>query len=220
MEAVEAAKLMGQSRANTRGGSSSAAANKSKLANGSDPKYRKPFNVGWKRELVLRSQSSTNKGGDVYYIAPLGKKCRSRVEILPLLTPDDGLDINDFYWTREPLGLSPEHEIIRSAKPQTPMVKKPVNFLDLAEPDPTLGFGKRIPKPKMPKGASPPPSTAHKAKVRCCLQILVNCLTYIYSFICISSHNNHQYLKLQRNQNQSPKLTTNQRHRRHQKPSK
>lgn len=162
-----------QSKANTRGNPSSVAANKTKLSNGSDPKFRKPFNVGWKRELVLRSQSATNKGGDVYYIAPSGKKCRSRVEILPLLTSDDGLDINDFYWSREPLGLSPELEIIRNAKPQTPMVKKPVNFLDLAEPDPTLGFGKRIPKPKMPKGASPPPSSSHKARVRCHLQILL-----------------------------------------------
>lgn len=171
-----------QSKAHTRGNPSSVAANKTKLSNVSDPKYRKPFNVGWKRELVLRSQSSTNKGGDVYYIAPSGKKCRSRVEILPLLTSDDGLDINDFFWSREPIGLCPELEIIRSAKPQTQLVKKPVNFLDLAEPDPTLGFGKRIPKPKMPKGASPPPSSSHKAKVGCGLQmIIIVLLTFLAS---------------------------------------
>lgn len=183
LESTVAVKSPSRSKANTRGNSASVTANKTKLANASDPKYRKPFNVGWKRELVLRSQSSTNKGGDVYYIAPSGKKCRSRVEIVPFLTSDDGLDVNDFYWTREPLGLSPEHEIIRSAKPQIPVVKKPVNFLDLAEPDPTLGFGKRIPKPKMPKGASPPPpSTAHKARVRYGLQMLLIVLLTLLHF--------------------------------------
>lgn len=211
-----------QSKANTRVNQSSAAANKTKLSNASDPRYRKPFSVGWKRELVLRSQSSANKGGDVYYIAPLGKKCRSRVEILPLLTSEDGLDINDFYWSREPLGLSAEFEIIRSAKPQTPMVKKPVNFLDLAEPDPTLGFGKRIPKPKMPKGASPPPS-AHKTRVRCLLQMLLTILFFFFTYIGFtfnSNHRNSKFLKLLRNQNPFLKLTTNQKFRRHLKPSK
>lgn len=126
----------------------------------SDPRYRKPFTFGWKRELVYRAHNDVHRKqydkAEVYYITPGNKKLRTRADILMNLT--EGLDANDFTFAREPIGMSAEEEIIRSAKLQTPSSKhRPVNFLDLGEADPMLGFGKRVPKPKMPKGASPPP---------------------------------------------------------------
>lgn len=124
-----------------------------------DPRYRKPFTFGWKRELVYRAHNDVHRKqydkAEVYYITPAGKKLRTRADILTNLT--EGLEANDFTFAREPIGMSAEEEIIRSAKLQAPSVKRPANFLDLGEPDPQLGFGKRIPKPKVPKGASPPP---------------------------------------------------------------
>lgn len=75
---------------------------------------------------------------------------------------DEGLDIADFTFAKERIGMPQEQEIVRSAKIQTPSQRsKPTNFLDVGTPDPSLGFGKRTPKPKLPKGASPPPILAH-----------------------------------------------------------
>lgn len=135
--------------------------------NASDPRYRKPFDLGWKREVVYRATTQLPNSdvvrkhsdkGEVYYISPAGRKCRTKLDIISQLLPDGGLDVNDFLFIREGLGMGPDEETVRVAKPQTPNHRRPVNFLDLGEPDPTLGFGKRVPKPKMPKGASPPPS--------------------------------------------------------------
>lgn len=124
-----------------------------------DPRYRKPFQFGWKRELVYRAHNDVHRKqydkAEVYYITPANKKLRTRADILINLT--EGLDANDFTFAREPIGMSADEEIIRSAKLQAPSAKRPVNFLDLGEADPMLGFGKRVPKPKVPKGASPPP---------------------------------------------------------------
>lgn len=126
-----------------------------------DEKYKKPFEFGWKRELVYRSQMPDTRTksdkAEVYYITPSGKKLRTKNEIQLFL--GDGLDLNMFTFTKEPLGASPEDEIVRSAKAYTPHTQRKVtNFLDIGEPDPSLGFGKRVPKPKMPKGVSPPPT--------------------------------------------------------------
>lgn len=131
-----------------------------------DVRYRKPFTFGWKRELVYRAHNDVHRKqydkAEVYYITPGGKKLRTRSDILANLT--EGLDANDFTFAREPIGMSAEEEIIRSAKLQTPSMKqRPVNFLDLGEADPSLGFGKRVPKPKVPKGASPPPASSSAA---------------------------------------------------------
>ena len=46
-----------------------------------------PIVVGWKRELVYRKTEpkggdGTKRTGDIYYYTPVGKKVRSRVEIL------------------------------------------------------------------------------------------------------------------------------------------
>lgn len=46
--------------------------------------YKKPFEQGWKRELVYRGVGETSQGkrkADIYYFAPNNKKLRSMVEI-------------------------------------------------------------------------------------------------------------------------------------------
>lgn len=128
-----------------------------------DDRYKIPFKFGWKRELVYRSQMADSRTksdkAEVYYITPEGKKLRTKSEIQACLT--DGLDLNMFTFAKDPLGVGQDYEIVRSAKSYTQQTqrKAPVqNFLDLGEADPSLGFGKRVPKPKMPKGASPPPN--------------------------------------------------------------
>lgn len=78
--------------------------------------------------------------------------------------------------------MSAEQEIVRSAKIQTPSQKnRSTNFLDLSTPDPSFGFGKRTPKPKLPKGASPPP-TPNNNKSRVSRRKLS-----IYGFLCMNS---------------------------------
>lgn len=126
-----------------------------------DEKFKTPFKFGWKRELVYRSQMPDTRTksdkAEVYYITPEGKKLRTKNEIQLHLS--DGLDVNMFTFTKEPLGASAEDEIVRSAKAYTPHTQRKVaNFLDIGEADPNLGFGKRVPKPKVPKGVSPPPN--------------------------------------------------------------
>lgn len=136
-----------------------------------DPRYRKPFQYGWKREVVFRAnldpKVKVDNKGEVYYHTPSGKKLRTKAEILSNLRMDENLDIGDFSFAKERIGMPPDQEIVRSAKIQTPSQKtRPVNFLDIGTPNPALGFGKRIPKPKMPKGASPPPSSSAQNRSR------------------------------------------------------
>lgn len=108
-----------------------------------------PFEFGWKRELVFRATTGVSKEkGDVYYITPAGRKLRTRNEIQSNLTP--GLTMDNFSLSKVPLYLGPEFEIVRSAKLKT-VVKTP----SPREISPLLG--KRVPKPKAPKGASPTP---------------------------------------------------------------
>lgn len=136
-----------------------------------DPRYRNPFKFGWRREVVFRAnmtanQKSDNKG-EVYYHSPNGKKLRTKNEILSELRAlkDTNLDIGDFSFAKESIGMPADQEIVRSAKVQTPSQKRqPVSMAE-SMPTPEV-LGKRIPKPKMPKGASPPPpSTANKSRV-------------------------------------------------------
>lgn len=132
-----------------------------------EERFKIPFKFGWKRELVYRSQMADTRTksdkAEVYYITPEGKKLRTKSEIQSCLT--DGLDLNMFTFAKDPLGVGQDCEIVRSAKSYTQQTqrKAPVqNFLDLGDVDPSLGFGKRVPKPKMPKGASPPPGNRVK----------------------------------------------------------
>lgn len=136
-----------------------------------DPRYRNPFKFGWRREVVFRAnmqniQKSDNKG-EVYYHSPSGKKLRTKAEILSELRTLKvlNLDIGDFSFAKESIGMPADQEIVRSAKIQTPSLKRQSSTLPETVPTPEI-LGKRIPKPKMPKGASPPPpSIANKSRV-------------------------------------------------------
>lgn len=136
-----------------------------------DPRYRNPFKFGWRREVVFRANmSSTQKSdnrGEVYYHSPSGKKLRTKNEILSELRilKDQNLDIGDFSFAKESIGMSAEQEIVRSAKIQTPSQKRQPIAPPETVPTPEV-MGKRIPKPKLPKGASPPPpSNSNKSRV-------------------------------------------------------
>lgn len=173
-----------------------------------DPRYKNPFKYGWKRELVFRANLDSNKRvdnkGEVYYHTPTGKKLRTKAEIVSYLRKDQALDIGDFTFAKESIGMPPDQEIVRSAKIQTPSTRhKPVNFLDLGTPDPRLGFGKRVPKPKMPKGASPPPrtppanaSSLNKSKVSFCAMEIFKSnqkyKNYLFNFRARAPNEHHQ----------------------------
>nr|XP_022919124.1 uncharacterized protein LOC111427960 isoform X3 [Onthophagus taurus] len=83
-----------------------------------NPNFLKPFEFGWKRELVYRatSDSLTKKQGDIYYYTPAGKKVRSMREVSENLDEKE-LTLDNFTFYKEPLGLDdPDKEIIRDAK--------------------------------------------------------------------------------------------------------
>lgn len=136
-----------------------------------DPRYRNPFKFGWRREVVFRAnmqpnQKSDNRG-EVYYHSPSGKKLRTKNEIMTELRvlKDQNLDIGDFSFAKESVGMPADQEVVRSAKIQTPSQKRQSTSLPEPIQAPEV-LGKRVPKPKMPKGASPPPpSTANKLRV-------------------------------------------------------
>lgn len=117
-----------------------------------DEFYRKPFDYGWKRELVWRANPETSKDkADVYFITPSGKKLRTKADIMPYLEGD--LTIEHFCFIREPLGVGPELELVRSAKPSS----RSTTAATMAAASTPITMGKRVSKPKAPKGASPPP---------------------------------------------------------------
>lgn len=130
-----------------------------------DPFYREPFKYGWKRELVLPSRGNPNRRtGDVFFISPCGRKMRSREEILPLLEGD--LTIENFCFQRQAQEAGPKYELVRRA---TPSVQRS-RLHETGQEHPSV-TGKRVPKPKVPKGASPPSegwtaTTAVKGKSR------------------------------------------------------
>ncbi|XP_055631358.1 uncharacterized protein LOC129771586 isoform X3 [Toxorhynchites rutilus septentrionalis] len=121
--------------------------------------YKLPFKYGWKRELVYRANMDGNSKdkGEVYYITPAGKKLRTRNDIVMAL--HDGLTMDNFTFIKDPVGGSPDEEIIRSAKSYGTAPRRSIssNLPPAVESPVESNLGKRIPKPKMPKGASPPP---------------------------------------------------------------
>ncbi|XP_050355818.1 uncharacterized protein LOC126777027 isoform X8 [Nymphalis io] len=127
----------------------------------SAPALRVPLERGWRRELVYRAvgasaDASSRRNADIYYYTPQGKKLRSTREVAEHLS-GTGLTLDNFSFFKEPLGIDdPEKEIIRDAK-VIRRVESPVPVV----PPPVLD-GKRTPKPKPPKGASPEPAT-HKS---------------------------------------------------------
>lgn len=136
-----------------------------------DPRYRNPFKFGWRREVVFRAnltkEHKADNRGEVYYHSPSGKKLRTKNDIISELRAlkVQNLDIGDFSFAKESIGMPADQEIVRSAKVQTPSQKRQ----SLVPPEPVQTpevLGKRVPKPKMPKGASPPPpSLANKSRV-------------------------------------------------------
>lgn len=140
-----------------------------------DEFYMLPFQYGWKRELVLRSNLGTSRQrGDVIFISPDGKKMRSREDILALLKGD--LTIDHFCFQRQLQNAGEPHETVRQAQP-APLRRKSLvaakkqqlqlhqqiqqklnpNFNQQSAAVSATVSGKRVPKPKVPKGASPPP---------------------------------------------------------------
>ncbi|EFA01707.1 uncharacterized protein LOC664527 isoform X2 [Tribolium castaneum] len=126
----------------------------------SDPKYRKPFLHGWKRELVYRAtfDNPNKRNGDIYYYSPTGKKIRSMRELTEVLKGSKELTVDNFTFYKEPLGLDdPEKEIIRDAKAwnkKTPAKggSKTPNVLS-----PKAGTSK-VSSPKTPESEAPQPT--------------------------------------------------------------
>ncbi|XP_017052204.1 uncharacterized protein LOC108095567 isoform X2 [Drosophila ficusphila] len=119
-----------------------------------DEFYRLPFAYGWKRELVLPSNGNPKRRtGDVFFIAPNGRKLRSREDIVPLLKGD--LTIEHFCFQRLAQEAGPEFELVRRAVPGNVSHRKSLQ-LHQDKLATQLVTGKRVSKPKVPKGASPP----------------------------------------------------------------
>ncbi|KAK9728026.1 F-box-like [Popillia japonica] len=123
-----------------------------------NPNYLKPFQFGWKRELVYRAttDSTMKRNGDIYYYTPNGKKVRSMREVSENLKNKE-LSLDDFTFYKEPLGLDdPEKEIIRDAKVKYGTVKEHT-------PKTTPRVKVASPKPPPPAPTTPtptPPATA------------------------------------------------------------
>lgn len=76
-------------------------------------KFLKPFELGWKREVVMRVVTDSKKPNcDIYYFHPNGRKFRSMAEIKANLT--DGLDPECFTFKKQPLDVA--CEMIRQAR--------------------------------------------------------------------------------------------------------
>uniref|UniRef100_A0A336LMU4 CSON007359 protein n=1 Tax=Culicoides sonorensis TaxID=179676 RepID=A0A336LMU4_CULSO len=135
--------------------------------NYNDPIYRKPFEYNWKRELVYRAipneKATQKERGDVYYITPTGKKLRTKQEILNNLDKSTDLTIENFTFAKDPVGGTAEQEIIRHAKIY-PNSKRSSDAFIHAQAEAAQLVGKRTPKPKLPKGVSPPPDSKYSAK--------------------------------------------------------
>nr|CAD7427013.1 unnamed protein product [Timema monikensis] len=83
-----------------------------------DPIFKKPLEMGWRRELVYRNaiDSSNRRNCDVYYYTPQGRKVRSSKEVLDHI---DGvkLTLKNFTFAKDTLGTNdPEKEIVRDAR--------------------------------------------------------------------------------------------------------
>jgi hypothetical protein len=80
---------------------------------------------------------------------------RTRHEIQSHL--HDDLTIDHFTLVKEAIGASPDDEIIRPAKYYNYTRRSNVDPVIAESPQAPVVLGKRTPKPKLPKGASPPP---------------------------------------------------------------
>lgn len=136
-----------------------------------DPSFLEPFKYGWKREMVLRATPGVSKEkGEIYYITPTGKRLRTRNEIA--LNLHDDLTLTNFTLIKEALGADPDFEIIRSAKTINSK-RTSIEPIHGNLQSPVIVTGKRIPKPKVPKGVSPPP---YKGSGKVSLILIFFCL--------------------------------------------
>ncbi|XP_064483818.1 uncharacterized protein LOC135396654 isoform X2 [Ornithodoros turicata] len=79
----------------------------------------KPFEHGFKREIVLRSDSAT-RGRDVYYISPKGKKLRSMPDVFSYLRKRGGTELREVNFTFCTCPIyNPPYEVVRQAKPRS-----------------------------------------------------------------------------------------------------
>ncbi|VVC46219.1 Methyl-CpG DNA binding,DNA-binding domain [Cinara cedri] len=76
------------------------------------PKLNRPFDFGWRREVVHRANGNAI---DIYYFAPENIKLRSKPEVNEYLKPKTRLKIHHFTFARKPLGLDNSKEICRNA---------------------------------------------------------------------------------------------------------
>ncbi|VVC46553.1 Methyl-CpG DNA binding,DNA-binding domain [Cinara cedri] len=76
-----------------------------------DPKLNRPFDFGWKREVVHRTNGNAI---DIYYRTPDKKKLRSKLEVCEYLKQRTRLKIENFTFKRKPLGFENSKEICRN----------------------------------------------------------------------------------------------------------
>lgn len=151
-----------------------------------DPRYRNPSKFGWRRVVVfhanLTSVHKADNRSEVYHHSPSVKKLRTRNDIMSELRALKirNLRIGDFSFAKERIGMPPDQEIALSAKAQTPLQKRQ----SIAPPEPIQTpevLGRRVSKPKIPKGVSPlPPSPANKSRVS---QKFNN--AWFFSYVCV-----------------------------------
>lgn len=149
-----------------------------------NPAYLKPFEFGWKRELVYRGTSDLNtskRQGDIYYYTPGGKKVRSMREVAENLKNKE-LTLENFTFFKEPIGLDSEQEIIRDAKYKsgpaatTAAVKKPDTVKTVKTP-------KQLKPKTSPADSTTPnssPSTSPKAKSAFKVKTINNLILSLY----------------------------------------
>lgn len=80
----------------------------------SSDEFVKPFENGWKREVIYRSLPGCNpksNNASVYYITPAGERLRSKKQIELHLT--ESLHINMFTLAKQSIGHA--NEVIRTA---------------------------------------------------------------------------------------------------------
>ncbi|KAF0307693.1 hypothetical protein FJT64_021005 [Amphibalanus amphitrite] len=87
-----------------------------------------PFKHGWRREVVRRSTFNSGKNRhrfDCYYYMPNGKKLRSKREVEDALEAldDEDMDISNFSFAHQLVGVGPPHESMREAGANTTPVR-------------------------------------------------------------------------------------------------
>ncbi|VVC38974.1 Methyl-CpG DNA binding,F-box domain,Leucine-rich repeat domain, L domain-like,DNA-binding domain [Cinara cedri] len=82
-----------------------------------DPRFKLPFNHGWRREFVKRNPKNKSKiQFDVYYYSPTNKKFRSLKDLESYLKPKTTkLTLKNFTFLKQLIGMDESKELIRNA---------------------------------------------------------------------------------------------------------